>query len=146
MVDQELARAIAMATGESAIPHGPHDNRPEIQDALSKPLPEDPQQFHDPGMRVGGITPVGLPAPDAENVAPAWAKATAVARPIPDPAPVSRGDTRARFAVSRHVAEPRFDCTQGRAFHDPECNFLHSTTLANSASRSSLDSSRALTS
>jgi Alpha/beta hydrolase len=46
-VDQELARAINMAIGESPIPDTPHDNRPEIQDALSKPVPEDPQQFND---------------------------------------------------------------------------------------------------
>jgi len=46
-VDQELASAINMATGEEPIPDTPHDNRPEIQDALSKPLPEDPQQFND---------------------------------------------------------------------------------------------------
>lgn len=46
-VDQELARAINMAIGESPIPDVPHDNRPEIQEALGKPLPEDPQQFND---------------------------------------------------------------------------------------------------
>ena len=46
-VDQELARAIGMATGETPIPDTPHDNRPEIQDALSRPLPDDPQQFND---------------------------------------------------------------------------------------------------
>ena len=45
-VDDELARAINMATGGEPIPDMPHDNRPEIQDALSKPLPEDPQQFN----------------------------------------------------------------------------------------------------
>jgi Alpha/beta hydrolase len=46
-VDEELAGAIDMATGETPIPDTPHDNRPEIQDALSKPPPEDPKQFHD---------------------------------------------------------------------------------------------------
>lgn len=46
-VDNELAAAINMATGSSPIPDMPHDNRPEIQEALSKPLPEDPKQFHD---------------------------------------------------------------------------------------------------
>jgi hypothetical protein len=46
-VDQELARAVNMAIGETPIGDTPHDNRPEIQDALSKPLPEDPQQFND---------------------------------------------------------------------------------------------------
>jgi Alpha/beta hydrolase len=46
-VDEELARAIRMATGADPIPDSPHDNRPEIQDALSKPLPDDPKQFHD---------------------------------------------------------------------------------------------------
>ncbi len=46
-VDQELARAIGMATGGTAIPDTPHDNRPEIQDALSRSLPEDPQQFNE---------------------------------------------------------------------------------------------------
>lgn len=46
-VDRELARAINMAIGETPIPDTPHDNRPEIQAALSTPLPEDPQQFND---------------------------------------------------------------------------------------------------
>ena len=46
-VDQELASAIKMATGATPIADTPHDDRPEIQDALSKPLPEDPQQFAD---------------------------------------------------------------------------------------------------
>ena len=46
-VDQELASAISMATGETPMPETPHDNRTEIQDALSKPLPEDPQKFND---------------------------------------------------------------------------------------------------
>lgn len=45
--DEELARAINMATGAEPIPDTPHDNRPEIQDALSRPMPEDPQQFND---------------------------------------------------------------------------------------------------
>ncbi|BCO34776.1 alpha/beta hydrolase [Mycobacterium heckeshornense] len=46
-VDSELAAAINMADGDRPIPPGPHDNRPQIQDALSKPLPEDPKQFND---------------------------------------------------------------------------------------------------
>lgn len=46
-VDQELATAINMADGDAPIPPGPHDNRPDIQQALSKPLPEDPNQFTD---------------------------------------------------------------------------------------------------
>ncbi|MCG5433561.1 alpha/beta hydrolase family protein [Mycobacterium sp. MYCO198283] len=46
-VDQELAQAINMATGASEIPDMPHDNRPEIQQALSRPLPQDPEQFED---------------------------------------------------------------------------------------------------
>ncbi|KAA8961790.1 MAG: hypothetical protein F6Q13_12410 [Mycobacterium sp.] len=45
-VDAELAAAINMADGDAPVPAGPHDNRPEIQDALSKPLPEDPTQFY----------------------------------------------------------------------------------------------------
>ena len=45
--DQELAQAIAMATGEAPIPDTPHTNDPGLQDALSRPLPEDPKQFHD---------------------------------------------------------------------------------------------------
>lgn len=45
--DQELARAIAMATGHEQIPDTPHTNDPALQEALSKPLPEDPQQFND---------------------------------------------------------------------------------------------------
>lgn len=44
-VDADLAAAINMADGDAPIPAGPHENRPEIQEALSKPLPEDPQQF-----------------------------------------------------------------------------------------------------
>ena len=46
-VDQELARAIAMATGATPVPEGPHSNDPAVQDILSKPLPEDPQAFAD---------------------------------------------------------------------------------------------------
>lgn len=46
-VDDKLTEAIKMATGESPLPDAPHDNRPEIQEALSKPLPEDPQAFND---------------------------------------------------------------------------------------------------
>jgi hypothetical protein len=43
--DQELASAIDMADGDGPIPPGPHENRPWIQGALSKPLPNDPRQF-----------------------------------------------------------------------------------------------------
>ncbi len=46
-VDQELAKAIAMATGAEPIPESPHTNDPVLQDLLSRPLPEDPQQFND---------------------------------------------------------------------------------------------------
>lgn len=46
-VDQELAQAIAMATGEAPIPDTPHTNDPDLQDALSRSLPHDPKQFHD---------------------------------------------------------------------------------------------------
>ena len=46
-VDAELAAAINMAEGNTPAPAGPHENRPEIRDALSKPLPEDPKQFAD---------------------------------------------------------------------------------------------------
>jgi hypothetical protein len=46
-VDGELAAAINMADGDAAIPQGPHENRPEIQRALSQPLPKDPKQFAD---------------------------------------------------------------------------------------------------
>ena len=46
-VDRELAQAINMAIGEAPTPEGPHTNDPALQEALSKPLPEDPQQFHD---------------------------------------------------------------------------------------------------
>ncbi|MGW0163446.1 alpha/beta hydrolase [Mycobacterium sp. NPDC003323] len=48
-VDQELARAIAMATGAAPVPEGPHTNDPDIQSILSNPLPEDPQQFREAG-------------------------------------------------------------------------------------------------
>ncbi|WP_431236101.1 alpha/beta hydrolase (plasmid) [Mycolicibacterium psychrotolerans] len=47
LVDMALANAISMAGGTAPLPPTPHDNRPEIQDALNKPLPEDPAQFHD---------------------------------------------------------------------------------------------------
>jgi hypothetical protein len=46
-VDAELATAINMADGDAPIPPGPHDNRPEIQKALSAPLPDDPKKFND---------------------------------------------------------------------------------------------------
>jgi hypothetical protein len=46
-VDTELAAAINMAEGNTPAPAGPHENRPEIRDALSRPLPEDPKQFAD---------------------------------------------------------------------------------------------------
>jgi hypothetical protein len=46
-VDAELASAINMAEGNTPTPAGPHENRPEIRDALSRPLPEDPKQFGD---------------------------------------------------------------------------------------------------
>ncbi|CDO88100.1 hypothetical protein AWC29_01875 [Mycobacterium triplex] len=46
-VDQELATAINMADGDAPIPSGPHDNRPDVQQALERPLPQDPQQFAD---------------------------------------------------------------------------------------------------
>lgn len=36
-----------MADGDAPTPRGPHDNRPEIQKALSQPLPTDPKQLHD---------------------------------------------------------------------------------------------------
>ena len=44
-VDAELATAINMADGDAPIPPGPHDNRPQIQDALSGALPDDPKRF-----------------------------------------------------------------------------------------------------
>jgi hypothetical protein len=43
--DRELAYAIDMADGDRPTPPGPHDNRPLIQDSLSRPLPDDPKQF-----------------------------------------------------------------------------------------------------
>lgn len=46
-VDAELAAAINMADGDTPVPDGPHDNRPEIQRALAQPLPQDPKQFAD---------------------------------------------------------------------------------------------------
>ena len=46
-VDAELAAAINMADGDAPITPMPHDNRPEIQQALSQPLPTDPKQLHD---------------------------------------------------------------------------------------------------
>ncbi|QKT08631.1 hypothetical protein HUN08_16540 [Gordonia sp. X0973] len=46
-VDADLAAVIDMASGKKPIPPGLHDSRPEIRDALSKPLPTDPRQFHD---------------------------------------------------------------------------------------------------
>ena len=45
--DRELACAIDMADGDRPIPPGPHDNRPLIQDALSRPLPGNPTQFNE---------------------------------------------------------------------------------------------------
>jgi Alpha/beta hydrolase len=44
--DRELAGAIDMADGDRPVPPGPHDNRPQIQDALSRRLPDDPKQFN----------------------------------------------------------------------------------------------------
>jgi hypothetical protein len=44
--DQELASAIDTADGDGPIPPGPHENRPRIRDALSKPLPSDPRMFN----------------------------------------------------------------------------------------------------
>jgi alpha/beta hydrolase family protein len=46
-VDAELTAAINMADGDVPVPAAPHDNRPEIQQALSQPLPTDPKQLHD---------------------------------------------------------------------------------------------------
>jgi Alpha/beta hydrolase len=46
-VDADLASAINMADGDAPIPAGPHDNRPQIQDALSEPLPDDPKKFNE---------------------------------------------------------------------------------------------------
>lgn len=44
--DRELANAIDMADGDRPVPPGPHDNRTPIQQALSDPLPQDPNQFN----------------------------------------------------------------------------------------------------
>ncbi len=44
-MDEELAGGIKMATGAAALATAPHDNRPEILDALSRPLPRDPNEF-----------------------------------------------------------------------------------------------------
>jgi Alpha/beta hydrolase len=46
-VDADLATAINMADGDAPIPAGPHDNRPQIQDALSEPLSDDPKKFNE---------------------------------------------------------------------------------------------------
>jgi hypothetical protein len=46
-VDTELAAAINMADGDTPVPQGPHENRPDIQKALDQPLPTDPKQFAD---------------------------------------------------------------------------------------------------
>jgi hypothetical protein len=46
-VDAELAMAINMADGDVPIPAGPHDDRPQIQDALSEPPPDDPKKFNE---------------------------------------------------------------------------------------------------
>lgn len=45
--DEELARAISMATGAEPIPETPHTNDPVLQGILSRSLPQDPEQFHD---------------------------------------------------------------------------------------------------
>lgn len=47
LVDIALANAINMASGTTPLPDTPHDNRPEVQDALNKPLPQDPKAFND---------------------------------------------------------------------------------------------------
>ncbi|HKP42118.1 alpha/beta hydrolase [Mycobacterium sp.] len=44
--DADLARAIATA-GDDANKAGQPETRPDVLDALSKPLPDDPKQFHD---------------------------------------------------------------------------------------------------
>nr|WP_156942823.1 hypothetical protein [Mycobacterium genavense] len=46
-VDQQLATAIDMADSDAPIPPRPHDNRPEVQRALERRLPQDPRQFAD---------------------------------------------------------------------------------------------------
>jgi hypothetical protein len=43
--DVALANAINMADGRTPIPASPHENRPEIQAALTEPLPQDPTKF-----------------------------------------------------------------------------------------------------
>lgn len=45
-INKQLANAINMADGDKPIPPGPHDSRPDVQQALSEGMPEDPQQFH----------------------------------------------------------------------------------------------------
>lgn len=45
-VDAELATAINFADGDLPVPSGAHDNRTPIQDALSGPLPDDPERFN----------------------------------------------------------------------------------------------------
>jgi hypothetical protein len=47
VVDMALANAINMAGGTTPIPATPHDNRPEVREALKKPLPADPKAFND---------------------------------------------------------------------------------------------------
>lgn len=47
LVDAALANAINMADGTTPIPPSLHANDPEVQQALSKPLPEDPKEFAD---------------------------------------------------------------------------------------------------
>jgi hypothetical protein len=56
-VDQELASAIDTATGVAPVPDTPHDNRPEIQDALSRRLPEDALQFNHDAQRIEPVLP-----------------------------------------------------------------------------------------
>jgi Alpha/beta hydrolase len=46
-VDVALANAINMADDRTPVAATPHDNRPDVQAALNKPLPEDPKQFSD---------------------------------------------------------------------------------------------------
>ncbi len=45
--DTALTQAITMATGQTPIPDSPHTNDPVLQDLMSQPLPEDPNQFSD---------------------------------------------------------------------------------------------------
>ncbi len=47
VVDMALANAINMAGGTTPIPATPHDNRPEVREALNTPLPADPKAFND---------------------------------------------------------------------------------------------------